>query len=163
VVLGLALSTRSARLWGGGPAVADVHQYASLLSLALVLFHVIILLGDRYAEYRLDQLLIPFTASQHETIWVGLGQVAFYLSLPVIFSFYVRRRIGTRAWRLIHYGSFALYILTVAHGVGAGSDSHAPAIVSMYLTTGSAVLFLTCYRILNVIGRRGGVRARAAR
>ena len=96
------LTSRFARLWGGGPTVADLHQFSSLLALALALFHVVILLGDSYTRYRLDQLLIPFTATQHEPFWVGLGQLAFYLALIVTFSFYVRRTIGVRAWRLLH-------------------------------------------------------------
>ncbi len=162
-VLGLSLTNRVAKLWGGGPAVADVHQFVSLLSLALVVFHVLILLGDSYANYRLDQLLIPFAASKHEPFWVGLGQLGFYLMLPIIFSFYVRRRISVRTWRTVHYGSFALYVLTVAHGLGAGTDSGTPLMLSMYIVTGSTIVFLTCYRILTAAGRRAGIGARAAR
>ena len=78
-VLGLSLTNRFARLWAGGPAVADLHQFSSLLGLALLVFHVVILLGDRFASYRVDQLLLPFTAVQHEPIWVGLGQVSAYV------------------------------------------------------------------------------------
>jgi predicted ferric reductase len=162
-VLGLSLTTRFARLWAGGPTVADLHQFASLLALALTLFHIAILLGDGYAGYRLAQLLVPFAASQHEPFWVGLGQVGFYLALPVTFSFSARRRIGTRAWRLIHYASFAVFGLTVAHGLGAGTDGRSPAMLTMYIMTGSSIVFLTTYRVLTAASRRAGARAPVTR
>lgn len=153
-VLGLTLTNRFARLWAGGPAVADVHQLASLIGLMLLVFHVTILLGDRYASYRIDQLLIPFTAAQHAPFWVGLGQVAAYLVVPVTLSFYVRRTIGHRTWRLLHYASFGVFWLSVAHGLGAGTDSSAPLMLAMYLVTSSSLVFLTAYRIVMAAGGR---------
>ena len=158
VVLGLTLTNRFARLWAGGPAVADLHQFSSLLSLALAIFHVVILLGDRYASYRLDELLIPFAAAQHEPFWVGLGQLGFYLALPVTFSFYLRRTIGVRAWRLIHFAAFAVFALVVAHGLGAGTDTQAPAMSAMYLVTSGSVVFLTIYRVLVASSRLAATR-----
>ena len=155
MVLGLSLTNRFARLWAGGPAVADVHQFSSLLALVLVVFHVVILLGDRYAEYRVEQLLIPFTAWQHEPIWVGLGQIALYLALLVTFTSYARRTIGVRAWRLIHYTSFGVFVLVLAHGIGAGTDSSSGVMLAVYLLTGCSVVFLMAYRILMALARRG--------
>ena len=162
-VLGLSLTTRVARLWAGGPTVADLHQFASLLALALTVFHVLILMGDAYASYRLAQLLVPFTASQHEPFWVGLGQVAFYLALPVTFSFYARRSIGTRAWRLIHCASFAVFGLTVAHGLGAGTDGRSPTMLAVYIVTSSSIVFLTTHRVLTAASRRATPRTPLAR
>jgi predicted ferric reductase len=154
VVLGLMLTNRFARLWAGGPATADVHQFSSLLALTLVAFHVVILLGDPYIGYQLQQLLTPFGSTPYEPFWVGLGQLALYLALPVTFSFYVRRRIGVRTWRLLHYGSFAVVVLVLAHGLGAGTDAQSPALLTMYLLTGSTLVFLTIYRVLTATGRR---------
>lgn len=162
MVLGLMLTNRFARLWAGGPAVADIHQFSSLLSLAFVTFHVLILLGDRYAKYRLDQLLVPFTSAQYEPFWVGLGQMALYVALPVSFTFYLRRRIGVHAWRTIHYASFGVFVLAVAHGLGAGTDTRTPALLTMYLVTTGTVFFLTMYRVLTARGRRLYVRPSTA-
>lgn len=154
MMLGLSLTNRFARLWAGGPAIADVHQFSSLLSLSMVTFHVVMLLEDAYTGYRLDQLLVPFASTPYEPFWVGLGQTALYLALPVAFSFYLRRKIGNRAWRLIHFGSFALFLLAGAHGLGAGTDAGTPLMLGLYLFTGGSVLFLTCYRVVMAIGRR---------
>ncbi|MCC7369237.1 MAG: ferric reductase-like transmembrane domain-containing protein [Chloroflexi bacterium] len=158
-VLGLSLTNRFARLWAGGPAVADLHQFASLLGLTLLVFHIVILLGDRYASYRVDQLLVPFTAVQHEPAWVGLGQVAAYILFPLTFSFYVRRQIGLRTWRLLHFSSFAVYWLSVAHGIGAGTDTGTGVMLALYIVTASSIVFLTCYRVLVAVGGRRAQRA----
>jgi predicted ferric reductase len=159
MVLGLSLTNRFGRLWAGGPALADVHQFSSLLALSLVMLHVGVLLGDAYTGYRLDQLLMPFASTPYEPFWVGLGQVALYLALLVTFSFYLRRQIGIRTWRLLHYGSFALFVLAAAHGLGAGTDSGTSLMRGLYLFTGGSVVFLTCYRVMMAIGRRVAVGA----
>jgi len=153
VALGLVLSSRLARLWPGGPTVADLHQFTSLLALTFAIFHVLILLGDRYIGYTLGQLLVPFAGGDYRPQWVGLGQLSFYIALPIAFSFYVRRRIGHRTWRLLHYTSFGVYLLVTAHGMLAGTDSSTPAVLVMYAATGIAIYFLTVYRLLASAGQ----------
>ena len=84
---------------------------------------------------------MPFGSTGYQPLWVGLGQLGLYLSLPLTFSFYVRKQIGCRAWRLIHYGSFTLFMLIFLHGAGRGTDSTNPFISAMYYLTGGSVLF----------------------
>jgi predicted ferric reductase len=162
-VLGLSMTNRLARIWPGGPAAADIHQFVSLLALALVTFHVTILLGDRYANYRVQELLIPFTATEVAPFWVGLGQLGLYLALPVTFSFYVRRTIGVHTWRLIHYASFAVLLLVMAHALGAGTDATTAPMLALFLVTTSTLVFLTSYRILIRIGWQGHAGSNVAR
>jgi len=148
VALGLMITNKLSRLWPGGPTAVDLHQFTSLLALAFALFHALVLLGDRYIGYTLFQLLVPFASTEYRPLWVALGQLGFYLALPVAFSFYVRRRIGHRAWRLLHYGSFAVYFLVTAHGLGAGTDATSPMVVALYGLTILATYFLLVYRLL---------------
>ena len=79
--LGCLLTSRAARRWPGVVSAGDVHQHVSLLGLAFGMFHGLILLGDRYANYRLTQLLIPFATTAYRPLWVGLGQLASTRSL----------------------------------------------------------------------------------
>lgn len=161
VALGLLITNRLARIWPGGPLAADVHQFASLLGLTFAVFHGLILLGDHYINFSLAQLLVPFASSNYQPLWVGLGQLGFYLTLPLTFSFYIRKQIGYRAWRLIHYGSFTVFVLVFLHGAGSGTDSANFFISAMYYLTGGAVLFLTIYRILEALGNRSNAPRRA--
>lgn len=151
VALGLMVTNRLSRVWPGGPAAVDLHQFTTLLGLAFAVFHVLIFLGDQYISYRLPQLVVPFASSAYRPFWVGLGQIGFYLAIPVAFSFYVRRRIGHRTWRLLHYGSFAVYLLITVHGLGAGTDTHTPIMVAVYGLTTVITYFLIIYRILTSV------------
>ncbi len=148
MVFGLLMTNKLARVWPGGPTAFDLHQHASLLGLAFALFHALILLGDRYIQATLFQVLVPFQYNGYEPLWVGLGQAAFYGLAIVGLSFYVKDRIGRRAWRLIHFLSFAIFMLALMHGIWSGSDSASDLARAIYWGSGGSVLFLTVYRIL---------------
>lgn len=151
VVFGLLITNRLAQLWPGGPVAFDLHQFSSLLGIAFALFHVLILLGDDYVKYTIPQLLIPFASFNYNPIWVGMGQLAFYLLIPVTFSFYMRRSLGPEAWRLIHTASFVAFAMITVHGLLAGSDSTNMLVLSMYAFTGASVVFLTIYRMMTMV------------
>jgi predicted ferric reductase len=153
VATGLLLTGKLGRAWPGGPTVADLHQYSGLLGLALTGLHVGVLLGDRYIGYTPLQLLVPFGSGDYRPLWVGLGQLAWYLGLLVYGSSLARRLIGYRAWRALHGCSFAAYLLATAHGLAAGSDSGQPVVLFLYSLSGLSILFLTSFRVLTSLGR----------
>ena len=154
VVLGLLITGKLSRLWPGGPTTVDLHQFSGLLGLTFAAFHGGILLGDQYIGYTPLQILVPFAGAGYRPLAVGLGQLAFYGGLLVALSFYVRRHIGYRVWRVLHFGSFAVYVLVTVHGLAAGTDAGSPMVVALYGGTGLAVFFLTAFRILSSGGRR---------
>ena len=95
------------------------------------------------------QIAVPGFAP-YAPIWVAAGQVAFYLMAIVVGSFYVRRRIGQRAWRTLHYVTFVAFLGATAHGVMAGTDSGTPWAWWIYVGSTIAVVFLLAYRIVTV-------------
>ena len=159
--LGVMITNKMARVWPGGPTAFDLHQHTSLLGLALSLFHALILMGDRYMNYSLFEILLPFASRNYEPLWVGLGQVAFYLLAIVSLSFYVRKQITRRVWRLIHYLSFLLFLFVLAHGIMSGTDSGTWWASVLYWGTGAILLFLIVYRI--VISVAGSPKKRPPR
>ena len=160
MALGLSITSKAARIWPGGPTVFDVHQFTSLLALAFGLFHGLILLGDTYINYTLAQVVVPFGSRAFRPIWVGFGQLALYGLALVGLSFYVRPWIGRSAWRTIHFLSFAVFLLGLAHGVGSGTDTGESWARVMYWFSGGSLLFLTIYRVLIV---RSSATARVGR
>jgi predicted ferric reductase len=162
MMLGLGLTNRLARLWPGAPTAFELHQHVSLLALAATVFHALVLLGDRYVGYTLGALLLPLASQGYRPFGVGLGQVGFYLLAVVTLSFYVRRLLGRRGWRILHYASFAVFLLALAHGLASGTDSATWWARSLYWAGGTSVLFLTLYRVLVRAGaapRRGATLA----
>jgi predicted ferric reductase len=148
MVWGLLITSRVARRWPGAFAAGDLHQHVSLLGLGFGLFHGLILLGDRYANYSLTQILIPFTTAAYRPLWVGIGQVGFYLLGIVALSFYLRPWLGNRSWRALHILSFGVYLMALVHGVTSGTDASVPWIQTLYWISAGSVLFLTAYRVL---------------
>ncbi len=151
MALGLGITNKMARLWPGAPAAFAIHEYVSLLGLAFASFHALILLGDHYINFSLAQILMPFSALNYRPTWTGIGQLAFYLWLIVALSFYVRSKIGQKTWRSLHYLSFALYLMGLAHGLFTGTDSSASWAHWYYWFSAGSLLFLLIYRIVNTI------------
>lgn len=149
VIFGLLMTGKLSTTWPGHLMAFELHQYTSLLGLAFALFHALILLGDRYIGYTLAQLLTPFGSVNYRTLSVALGQIGFYLALVVTATFYVRRLITQRVWRIIHYLSFVVFLMVLVHGVTSGTDSNTTWAQTLYWVSGGSVLFLTIYRILS--------------
>lgn len=162
MIFGLIITNRMARLWPGGPTAYDLHQFTSLLGLAFALFHALILLGDHFINYNLAQILVPFASVNFKPFWVGIGQIGFYLWIIVAFSFYVRKQMGTRTWRLIHYASFLSFGMALLHGILSGTDTATTWAGNMYWISGGILLFFFIYRVLVVTFKQNPARGSAA-
>jgi hypothetical protein len=146
MALGLGITNKMARLWPGAPSAFAVHQYTSMLGLAFAAYHGLVLIGDHFTDFSLPRLLTPFSIA-YETIWVGLGQVSFYVWLLVVLSFYVRQKIGQRTWRVIHYANFGIYIMGFLHGIRIGTDTESSWVVGYFWASGLSLLILLAHRI----------------
>lgn len=124
-IVGLSISTRLGDRWVARAHVIDLHGWLSPVALALVLGHAGVLLTDGHVRFGLGDVLVPFAAS-YRPFAVGLGGIAAYLAVVVHVSFALRRRIGARTWRRLHYATFAVFVAASAHGVLAGSDAGRP-------------------------------------
>ncbi len=124
VSLGLGIATRSGRRLPGLPrfAVADVHRFASLAGTLLVAMHVALLLFDPYAQLRLVDLVVPFLGV-YRPLWLGLGTLAFDVLIVVIVSSLLRHRLGLRTFRAVHWVTYALWPIALAHALGNGTDA----------------------------------------
>ena len=148
MILGTGITNKLSALWPGLPPTIELHQFASILGLAFGLFHGLILMGDHYINFSIVQILLPFATTGFKPLLVGLGQIGFYTMLILNLSFYIRKKIGPKTWRAIHYVSFATYILVLVHGLLTGSDSSTLGVQLFYLITGGLLFFMVLYRIL---------------
>ena len=153
VVFGLLLSTRILDAIAHRPISFTLHQDLAAFGLGLAAIHGALLGLDRTIHFSLIQLAVPFT-SPYEPLWVGIGQVAFYLTLAVVASFYLRRTIGQRAWRLLHYVTFLAFAGATAHGIVAGTDSATSWAWWMYVGATATVVFLFTLRLWMALAGR---------
>ena len=146
VVYGLMLSTKILDAIAHRPISFSLHQDLASVGLGLAAVHGALLGLDHSVPFSVAQILVPGLAP-HAPVAVAFGQVSLYLSAIVIASFYVRRRIGQRAWRTLHYVTFLAFLGATVHGVAAGSDSSSPWAQWLYLGSAVVVTFLLVYRI----------------
>jgi DMSO/TMAO reductase YedYZ heme-binding membrane subunit len=146
VIYGMLLSTGILDRIAHRAVSLTLHQDLSAIAIGLTALHGALLALDTYVPQTVRQLTIPF-ASPYRPVWTGFGQIAFYLMVVVFGSFFVRRRIGQRAWRLLHYTTFLAFVGATAHGVMAGTDSPADWAFWIYSSATVAVVFLLAYRI----------------
>lgn len=146
VCLGLLVQTRALEWLIARWRSFDLHQFTALLALGFLALHIFSLLGDQYIGFQLDQLFIPL-ASPYRPAQVALGVVALYLLIIVVGSFYLRRSLSYGTWRAIHYATFAIFVLALAHGVLSGTDSGQPWAKALYWGSGTLVGVLVLWRI----------------
>lgn len=151
MALGMGITNKMARTWPGAAAAFAMHEYVSLLGLAFAVFHAVVLLGDHYINFTFLQLLIPFSTVDYRPLWVGIGQIGFYAWLIVALTFYIRSLIGQKTWRVVHYLSFAMYIMGLYHGLFSGTDVNAPWAQYYYWISGGSLLFLFVARVIGTI------------
>jgi methionine sulfoxide reductase heme-binding subunit len=124
VVLGVisALRVRS----DGWPrfALADLHRNVGLLAVCFGAVHGATSVLDSFVNIRLADLFVPF-ASHFRPLWVGVGAIAVDLTLAVLLTSAIRRRLGYRRWRTVHLLAYGAWTATVVHAVAMGTDARA--------------------------------------
>jgi len=157
VIYGLLLSTKILDAIAHRPITFTLHQDLASIGLGLAAVHGMLLGLDKTVPFSLAQIAVPGLAP-HAPLWVAAGQAAFYLMAIVVASFYLRRQIGQRAWRTLHYVTFLAFLGATLHGLLAGTDSGAPWAWWTYVGSIVIVVFLLVYRIALSLGGSRTVR-----
>jgi sulfoxide reductase heme-binding subunit YedZ len=126
VLLGLAMAAKLVPLRRRREA-GKVHEHLALLSLGAIAAHGLLLAADPWLKAGWSGILIPFSIG-YRPVWTGLGIIGGYLAATLGLSFYLRRRIGAKLWRRLHRLTVAVYVLGLAHALGAGTDAAVPAV-----------------------------------
>jgi methionine sulfoxide reductase heme-binding subunit len=122
VVLGLAARVRfEGRGWPRFLS-ATLHRDLALMTLVFLGLHIVTAVVDPFTHLGIVAATVPF-GSYYRTFWLGLGTVSFELILAIIATSLLRRFIGHRAWRSIHWLAYAAWPVAVLHGVGTGTDA----------------------------------------
>ena len=146
VLAGLVVKSRPFRSLKRA-AVTDTHRFLALLGLAAIGLHGVTLLFDRTVHLTPAALLVP-GASPYKPLAVGIGVLAAELMLVVYASFALRRRIGTRNWRRLHWATYAIFAAATVHGLSAGTDTAQPWAFAVYLAAVGSVTGAVAWRAL---------------
>jgi len=159
IVMVLGIGSRSGRPVFGLPrfGASLVHRNASLIAVVLIAIHVLSLLADPYAQLRLVDVIVPFDAA-YRTAWVGFGTAALDLIVALVVTSLLRRRIGQRAWRAIHWLAYAAWPVAWLHGIGAGTDRSSGWYLAVAVISVIVVVAAVVWRCSDTFGTVGGRR-----
>jgi sulfoxide reductase heme-binding subunit YedZ len=157
---GLVLKSRPFGRALKAASAMELHRLLALLGLGAVVLHGATLALDRTLQMPLAGLLVP-GASPYRPFAVALGVVSAELMALVIVSFSVRRRIGQRTWRRLHWATYLVFGFATTHGLLAGSDSAQPWSRDLYLAAVGAFAFATAWRVLYRPSRAAPVTERS--
>jgi methionine sulfoxide reductase heme-binding subunit len=121
VVLGLLARVRfESRGWPRFLSAA-VHGDLALMTLVFLLLHIVAAVVDPFTHLGLIAAVVPF-GSYYRTFWLGLGTIAFEMLIAIVATSLLRRHLGARVWRAVHWLAYASWPVAVVHGVGTGTD-----------------------------------------
>ena len=147
VVLGLTMAGKVMQRPGLARKLVAIHEHTALAGLVAIAVHGITLLGDSVFKPGLAGIAIPFVVD-YRPAFTGMGIIAGWLAAGLGLSFYARKRIGVKLWRKLHRATIVVYVLSVAHTLGAGTDAKEPWLQVFMLATGAPILFLFTMRVL---------------
>lgn len=142
-------------------AVDTLHRDISLLVLAVLVVHIITGVLDTFAPIKLTDAVIPFTGT-YRPLWLGFGALAFDLMVALIVTSLLRRRIGYKGWRAIHWLAYASWPVAVLHGLGTGSDTKVWWMLLLTTVCVLAVVIAILLRVGRAESAEPGVRGPAA-
>jgi methionine sulfoxide reductase heme-binding subunit len=160
VVLGVANTTRWKTDRWPRFLVYGLHRNVTLLALVFTVIHVVTTIVDAFAPIAVIDAFIPFL-SPYRPFWLGLGTVAFDLLLALIVTSLLRRRIGTRAWKAVHWLAYASWPVAMMHSLGTGSDARTGWMLFLGVVCGLSVLSAVIWRLLATQDAEPAVRAGA--
>ena len=127
--------------------VTDLHRFLALLGLGSLAMHGTALVLDSTVRVTPLALVVPGLVS-HRPVWTALGVLAAELMLFVYVSFSLRKRIGTRNWRRLHWATYGIFAAATLHGLAAGTDTAQPWALGLYLGAIGAVAAATTWRAI---------------
>jgi methionine sulfoxide reductase heme-binding subunit len=161
----LALGVVGVKRWGSTrwPRIVTtgLHRNVSLLAVCFLGVHILTALVDNWIGLSWFGVVIPFQ-STYRPIWVGMGALALDLLIAVMATSLLRRHIGRRSWRLVHWSTWALWPVALAHVLGSGSDVGSGWALGMVVACAAMVLAAVVWRVRPAAGRTGQVAPRTA-
>jgi sulfoxide reductase heme-binding subunit YedZ len=128
-------------------AVADLHRFLALVGLGAIALHGAAIALDKTIKMPIAGLFV-LGVSPYRPLAVALGVLAAELMVLVYASFSLRRRIGNKNWRRLHYATFGIFALATVHGLTSGTDTSKPWVFGLYLGAVAAVVAATAWRTL---------------
>lgn len=124
-----------------------IHCWISLQALIFALIHGLSLLGDKYVNFSLGNIFIPYypqPAGNVDMSFLFLGIASFYIMILLVITSYFRESISHSWWRAIHFLNIGLFVIVFIHSLYLGTDLQSGVLrfIFIYLNTFLALLLI---------------------
>lgn len=143
-----------------------IHKALAIALCICIAAHVGFLLIDHYVHFSFIQVLIPFTSQyNNNTKFLGMALGSLAVSLGILSMYGIAIIVASslgwidtkkRAWRSLHYLSYAVALLIFLHALYTGSDLKYGLFRKAWLLLG----FVVVLGILSRLWRVGTMRAK---
>jgi sulfoxide reductase heme-binding subunit YedZ len=147
VLAGLVLKSRPLGARLRAASVTDTHRALAFIGLGFVALHGLTLVLDSTVRITPLALVVPGLTG-YRPVATALGVLAAELMVVVYASFSLRKRLGARNWRRLHWATYGVFALATVHGLAAGTDSSRSWALVLYLGAVGAVATATGWRFL---------------
>jgi methionine sulfoxide reductase heme-binding subunit len=134
--------------------VLELHRVWSVASLAITAAHIVLAVSDPHGGVSALALLVPW-ASQTRTGAIGLGTVASWGLIAIALTTALHARVPRLVWRAVHASAFGSFLLALAHGFAAGTDTASPTVRALYVGTSAVLLAAVLWRGVAAFVQRG--------
>ncbi|MEX0429730.1 ferric reductase [Nocardioides sp. DS6] len=126
-----------------------VHRSCAVIGLVALVLHIVCAVVDSYVDVSVSAAILPF-GSGFRPVATAVGVLGVYAVVAAALSGALRGRLAAsaraaRCWRAVHTAAYAGWLLSMAHGLFSGTDTHAWWGAAVYAASGLAVFaaFLT--------------------
>lgn len=146
IVWGLQLSTKTMKKAIKRPWLLGTHQTLGGLATVFLLMHIVTLLFDKFTNFDLIDIIIPFSSSWHP-VWVAWGIVGSWMLIAVELTSLIKKHLSKKVWHTIHMLSFVLWIVGTIHGFLSGPDSQSMIAIAIAVFLAVPIIIMTILRM----------------
>jgi methionine sulfoxide reductase heme-binding subunit len=120
VSVGLMMGGRLVRR--RGVDLRATHEALSLAAIAAIAIHAGALLFDSFMSPSVLDITVPFVSSFNR-LFTTIGILCGWATVLLGLSYYWRARIGVARWRRLHRWTALVWVLSIVHAIGEGTDA----------------------------------------
>ena len=161
MMAGLMISSRGLDGLLNRKVVLELHQQWTLAAIVATLAHVMLIVMDTYVDVSWRAAAVP-GSSIYMPGPVALGTIAMWGLVLLSLSSWLQRRLSYTVWRVVHASAFGTFLVAIAHGVIAGTDSSSIGAQALYASTAALLACGLVFRALYFPAKPGGGKVKSA-
>jgi methionine sulfoxide reductase heme-binding subunit len=140
------VTLRGIRRW----LIHVAHRDVSLLAAGFLAIHIVTAVAAGYGGVSAASAVLPF-ASRGDRLWIGFGAIGSDLLAALIMTSALRRRLGKRSWRAVHWTAYACWPFALVHSIALSPDRRSGNLRELALACVLAVLLAAGWRLAGAL------------